>query len=136
MADELSPEELIEEKKVEEFREILRIIKKKVFEKNVYTTQNPAILNEIQDFFASKLYSLLVPVVRGTADISMLQNKEFEALFANILSPPCGEFCRRRMEYYLHRDFVMFPFALDSQSINSQANTNSLENARKFIARN
>ncbi len=131
-----TPEEIQEDKKVEEFRELIRKIKKTVIERNVYRSQDPAILNEIQEFFASQLYNILLPIVRGTADISSLKNEEFKSIFMNLLSPPCSEFLRRRLEYYLHRDFVMFPFTYDAQSINSQENSDSLADVRKIVSRN
>ncbi len=98
-----------------------------VIEKNVYKSQDPTVLNEIQEFFASQLYAILLPIIRGTADISTIKNKEFNSLFKNVLSPPCSEFLRRRLEYYLHRDFIMFPFTYDVATIDTHSNSNSLE---------
>ncbi len=134
--DQPTAEEIMEDKKVDEFRELIRKIKKTVIERNVYRSQDPAILNEIQEFFASQLYSLLLPIVRGEAEVSSLKNQEFQSIFTEILNPPCSEFLRRRLEYYLHRDFVMFPFTYDPQSINSQENSDSLATGTKIVSRN
>lgn len=134
--DEPTAEELLEDKKVEEFRDLIRKIKKSVIEKNVYKSQDIAILDQIQEFFASQLYTILLPVIRGTAAVDSIQDEKFRALFSEVLAPPCSEFLRRRMEYYLHRDFIMFPFTYDPKSINSQENSDSMEVGRKFVSRN
>lgn len=111
----------IDDAKVGEFRELIRKIKKTVIENNVYTTQDPDLLNKIQEFFAKELYSILLPVIRGEKDISTIQDEKFKSLFAKILSPPTSQYLRGQLEYYLHRDFIMFPFAYDAKSINAQA---------------
>jgi hypothetical protein len=127
MAEERTAEEIAEDKKVDEFRSLLRKIKKSVIEKNVYQSQDPGILNEIQEFFSRQLYSILLPIVRGKSDISQIKNKEFNTLFKNVLGTPCSEFLRRRLEYYLHRDFIMFPFTYDTETIDNYNSKNSLE---------
>jgi hypothetical protein len=116
-----------EEKRVSEFRKILADIKKTILDSNIYQSQNPEILNQVKARFSGEIYPMLLPIVRGEAELSSLPNQQFANLFVKIFDPPVSDFLRRRLEYYLDRDFIMFPFTYDTHVINSHSQSDSLE---------
>ncbi len=116
-----------EEKRVVEFRKVLSKIKQKLKESLIYKTQNPGALNILKQRLSAELYPTLLPVLQGKADLSSLKDSGLYSVFEKVLMPPLSPFLRKKMEYYLHRDCIMFPFTYDTHVINSYSDKNSLE---------
>lgn len=114
-------------KKILEFREILRSIKKKVLDKLTYNTQDTMVLNKVVKRLI-QFYLLLKPVVYDNKPLETIAITELEDLFYDTLKEhPRSSYYQNQIEYYLKRDFIDFPFSLDEIQINSFNTTEHYE---------
>lgn len=114
-------------KKILEFRQILRSIKKKVLDKLTYNTQDTTILNKVVKRLI-QFYLLLKPVVYENKPLETIAITELEDLFYDTLKEhPRSSYYQNQIEYYLKRDFIDFPFSLDEIQINSFNTTEHYE---------
>lgn len=116
--------------KIAEFREKIQLLKRKLLEKAIYTTQDNKKLNEIKQRM-SELYEMLYPVLRKKEPISRIQSENLRDYMKSIFESMDSEedsLLLDDLHYYAYRDLIMFPFTLDTMRINSLPSTNSLKN--------
>lgn len=117
-------------KKIEEFREKIQLLKRKLLEKSIYTTQDNRKLNEIKQRM-TELYELLYPVLRKKLPVSSIQSENLKDYMKSVFETINTEddpLLLDDLHYYAYRDLIMFPFTLDTVRINSLPATNSLKN--------
>ena len=114
-------------KKILEFRGILKSIKNKVLDKLTYNTQDTTVLNKVVKRLI-QFYLLLKPVVYENKPLETIAITELEDLFYDTLKDyPRSSYYQNQIEYYLKRDFIDFPFSLDEIQINSFSMTEHYE---------
>jgi hypothetical protein len=114
-------------KKIVEFRGILKSIKNKVLDKLTYNTQDTTVLNKVVKRLI-QFYLLLKPVVYENKPLETIAITELEDLFYDTLKEhPRSSYYQNQIEYYLKRDFIDFPFSLDEIQINSFNTTEHYE---------
>lgn len=114
-------------KKILEFRGILKSIKNKVLDKLTYNTQDTTVLNKVVKRLI-QFYLLLKPVVYENKPLETIAITELEDLFYDTLKEyPRSSYYQNQIEYYLKRDFIDFPFSLDEIQINSFSMTEHYE---------
>lgn len=119
------------ERKIQEFREKIQALKRKLLDNSVYTTQDNRKLNEVKQRM-SELYELLYPVLRKKQTPSAIQSENLKEymndIFKDIDNENLDILLLDDLHYYAYRDLIMFPLTLDTVRINSLPATNSLKN--------
>jgi hypothetical protein len=110
--DEFDTQMAKDDQKIQEFRNILREIKKAVHEKYLYRSQNTNELHNVEKELV-KFYKLLYPNVYNYKPLSTipdeltyLRNKFNETLQVYSRS----SYYANRLKYYLTKDLIDFPF--------------------------
>lgn len=119
-----------EEQKIEKFRDKIQLLKRKLIDKSVYTTQDNKKLNEIKQRM-TELYELLYPVLRKRESFSSISSENVKDYLKDIFKDIDTEedtLLLDDLHYYAYRDLIMFPLTLDTKRINALPDTNSLKN--------
>ena len=88
-----------------EFRNNLRDLKETILKNNVYTSQDPDVLNNVVEQLKQEFIKLRNIIRQSDAPSDV----------------------KRQMMYYLRRDCLMFPFTLDEKRIDELPEKNSME---------
>ena len=116
-----------DDKKIQEFRSILRKIKLSVLNNTTYENQNTESLKLVTKQLI-KFYTLLKPVIFDYKSIETIHIPEIQKLFFETLQNyPRSSYYQNQLQYYIKRDFIDFPFTVDEESINSFPLTNHYE---------
>lgn len=116
--------------KIEQFREKIQLLKRKLLDKAVYTTQDNRKLNEIKQRM-TELYELLYPVLRKKEPVSSIRSENLRDYLKDVFQDidiDDNALLLDDLHYYAYRDLIMFPLTLDTVRINSLPATNSLKN--------
>lgn len=102
--------------KIGEFRKLLKNIKQTILNKLTYSTQNTSALNKVEHRLI-QFYTVLKPAVFHGTPVKI---KEIQELFDDVLNTnkfPRSSYYQNQLEYYLHRDFIEYPFTIDEDDI-------------------
>lgn len=124
----MSEEETLQ--KIEQFREKIQLLKRKLLDKSVYTTQDNRKLNEIKQRM-TELYELLYPVLRKKEPVSSIRSENLKDYLKDVFQDidiDEDTLLLDDLHYYAYRDLIMFPLTLDIVRINSLPASNSLKN--------
>lgn len=101
-----------DDEKIQEFRTILKEIKKAVQDKYLYRSQNVNELNNVEKELI-KFYKLLYPIVYYYKPLSVIPD-ELTALRnkfnATLNEYPRSSYYDNRLKYYLTSDLISYPF--------------------------
>jgi len=115
-----------DDKKIEEFRNILKEIKLAVQEKYLYRSQDTNELNNVEKELI-KFYRILYPIIfyykpltTIPKDLVALRNKFYETL----QEYPRSSYYDNRLKFYLTNDLLSFPFdnSLDRNIVPNRTN--------------
>ena len=112
----------MDERRIDQFRELIRQIKQATIDGIVYETQDVKVLNDVKSRL-TEIYALLRDALKGEP----ISNPGISNLFAPILEPLPSKDALSKMLYYARRDLIMFPFTPDPERINSVSENNSME---------
>ena len=112
----------MEERRINNFREVIRQIKQATIDGIVYETQDVKVLNDVKSRL-TEIYTMLRDALKGQP----ITNTGISKLFKPILDPLPTQDERSKMLYYLRRDLIMFPLTPDPARINSVSENNSME---------
>ena len=101
-------------------------MKHEIINSTVYTSQDPIILNGVKKVLGD-LYITLLPVLRGQKELADIPYENIRTLFSTVLQPSVPLDIRQKMEYYAHKDLIMFHMTLDPHRINAVSSKNTLE---------
>lgn len=107
-----------DDKKIKEFREVNRNIKRTIMDKVTYSSQNINALTKVTQRL-TQFYMLLKPVVHYGNPISTIPIVEIQNLYYTTLTYPRSSYYQNQLIYYLKRDLIDFPFTLDDEQINT-----------------
>jgi hypothetical protein len=109
----------LDDKKIQEFREVLRKIKMNILNNVTYKNQSTESLKQVTKQLI-KFYLLLKPVIYNYKSINTIQIPEIIKLFYETLQNyPRSSYYQNQLEYYIKRDFIDFPFTVDEERIDS-----------------
>ena len=115
-----------DDKKIQEFRSILKEIKLAVQDKYLYRSQNTSELHNVEKELR-KFYKILYPIIFYYKPLSTIPN-ELTALrnkFHETLQRyPRTSYYDNRLKYYLSNDLLSFPFdnSLDDRIVSNNTN--------------
>jgi len=116
-----------DDKKILEFRNILRKIKLSILDNVTYENQSTESLKQVTKQLI-KFYTLLKPVIFDYKSIETIPIPEIRKLFYETLQNyPRSSYYQNQLQYYIKRDFIDFPFTIDEESIDSFPITNHYE---------
>lgn len=103
-------------KKIKEFRDLLKNIKKTTLNKITYATQSTSALTKVEQRL-NQFYTLLRPVIEYGKSINTIPIEAIRDLFYDTLTYPRSSYYQHQLEYYLKRDFLEYPFTIDEDDI-------------------
>ena len=104
---------------IEKYRSILKKIKLGVLNTNTYSEQNTNALNKVRKQLL-QFYQVLEEVVFNNVGVSEIPIQALQKVFYEILEKyPRSPYYQTRLEYYLKRDFLDYPFTIDEDRINT-----------------
>ena len=104
--------------KIQEFRKVLKAIKKSTLNKYTSDTQDISAVDKVVKKL-EQLHRLLRPVAQGTMTFDQIPIKEIKDLFYTTLSPEMSKHYKILLEYYLERDLIDYPLTLDEEVIDT-----------------
>lgn len=108
-----------DDKKIQEFREVLHKIKISILNNITYQNQTTESLKQVTKQLL-KFYVLLKPVIYNYMSIDTIDIPEIKKLFYETLQNyPRSSYYQNQLEYYIKRDFIDFPFTIDEERIDS-----------------
>jgi hypothetical protein len=108
-----------DDKKIFEFRNILKSIKEKTINSITYKSQNTDSLVKVKENLI-KFYTILKPSVIYNESFDSIPIQELKDVFQSTLKYyPRSRYYQTQIEYYLKRDFIDFPFSIDIPKITS-----------------
>ena len=118
-----------EDNKLIEFRKTLKLIKSNVLKNHTYNSQNTNSLNTVIKRLI-QFYYLLEPVIFQRKPIETIKIKELQELFYNTLKDgdKRSSNYQNKLEYYIKRDFIDFPFVIDETNIDTYNSSEHYEN--------
>ena len=109
----------LDDKKIQEFREVLRKIKMNILNNITYENQSTESLKQVTKQLI-KFYVLLKPIIYNYKSLDTIQIPEIRKLFYETLQGyPRSSYYQNQLEYYIKRDFIDFPFTVDEERIDS-----------------
>ena len=108
-----------DDKNIEKYRSILKKIKIGVLNTNTYSEQNTNALNKVRKQLL-QFYQVLEEVVFNNVAVSKIPIQALQKVFYDVLEGyPRSPYYQTRLEYYLKRDFLDYPFTIDEDRINT-----------------
>jgi hypothetical protein len=109
-------ESIEDNRKIKEFRDLLKNIKKTTLNKITYSTQSTGALTKVEQRL-KQFYTLLKPIVYYGKPIDTIPIEAIRELFYDTLTYPRSSYYQNQLEYYLYSDFIDYPFTIYEDDI-------------------